>query len=56
MSKKSKSNYKRIAKNLYRDGNSYRVIMSIRGERYSMNFQSLRAAKNDLTALRKAYR
>lgn len=38
------STYEPISKNIYFDGKSYRVRMSINGERVSRNFKSKKAA------------
>lgn len=46
---KKESNYKQVAKNVYRDGNSYRVRVSVNGVRQSKNF----ARKKDAMSYRK---
>lgn len=39
-----KSNYVSVGKNIYRDGSSYRVRVSVNGERQSRNCSSKREA------------
>jgi len=42
--KNSKTSYVGVAKNIYRDGSSYRARVSVDGVRYSRNCSSKRAA------------
>jgi hypothetical protein len=42
--KSTTSNYARVAPNIYRDGSSFRVRVSVNGERRSRNLNSKTAA------------
>lgn len=54
-----KSNYTRVADNIYTDGSTYRVRVSVNGSRRSKNFTSLKQAysfrKQMLTEQENAY-
>lgn len=41
---KKKSNYTRVGNNIYSDGSTYRVRVSVEGVRRSKNFTSLKEA------------
>jgi len=42
--KNRRSSYEPVTNNIYRDGTSYRVRVSVNGEKYSKNFSSKRQA------------
>lgn len=43
-SKMTKTVYEPVANNIYHDGSSYRVRVSVNGTKYSKNFSSKKAA------------